>query len=141
MPAVVPAFAAAVAPAVRAAVAERLRPTVAQLVRDVVSDELEGERHVPAATDVLLRRIGGMAPHLCVGMVGLTLLFDASCRPMGGPFHRLPADARGRALDRWRTLPGPLASWAVFYEKMGVFAWWAVCEEAEHAGTGQAEAP
>jgi hypothetical protein len=133
----VPAVPPALSAAARATVAARLRPTLAQLVRDVVADELDGEVHVPAATEVLLRRIAGMAPHLGVGMVGLTLLFDASCRPMGGPFHRLPADARARALDRWRALPGPLASWAVFYEKMGVFAWWSVCEEAEHKTDGE----
>lgn len=118
---------------VRAALKARLRPTVAQLVRDLVADEHEGERHVPRATEVLLHRLGGMAPHLGGGMVALTLAFDASCHAMGGPYHRLPPDQRAAALDRWRSLPGPLAGWAQFYEKMGVFAWWAAVEEEEQA--------
>jgi|GEM_PF-3126118 len=118
-------------PPLRHAIKERLRPTVAQLVRDLVADELHGEAHVAPATEVLLHRIGGMAPHLGAGMAGLTLAFDAWCRARGGPYATLPADARLARLEEWRHLPGPLGGWSQFYEKMSVFAWWSVAEEEE----------
>lgn len=115
----------------RRAIKERLRPTVAQLITDLVADEFDGQRHVPAATEVLLHRLGGMAPHLGGGMVALTLAFDGWCRAQGAPYDRLPMDQRAAVLDQWRALPGLLGSWAQFYDKMSVFAFWAVIEEAE----------
>ncbi|RME26287.1 MAG: hypothetical protein D6798_07005 [Deltaproteobacteria bacterium] len=121
----------------RTALKEHLRPTVAQLVRDVVADEHDGERFVDDATEVLLRRIGGMAPHLSAGMTVLTLGFEAWSAVRGGvPYTRQAAADRRARLEEWRRLPGPLASWAQFYDKMGTFAFWAVVEERELGTSG-----
>lgn len=83
---------------------------------------------VDQASEALLGRIGGMAPHLGAGMAALTLAFDLSCLSAGGRYSALDEASRARAVDRWRRLPGPLASWAQFYEKMGVFSYWSVLE-------------
>ncbi len=124
---------------VRRAVKSRLRPVVAQLIRDLVAEENDGEAYVDEATDVLLARIGGMAPHLATGMVGLTLTFDSFAALRGGrSYAGLGADQRAACLDLWRGLPGPLGSWSQFYEKMGTFAYWSVVEEREHGAIGAA---
>lgn len=120
-----------VPPALHRALRERLRPTIAMLVRDLVADEFQGEAHVAPATDVLLKRLGGMAPHLGGGMVALTLGFDAWCQLHGAPYSRLSAERRAQMLRQWQGLPGPLGNWAQFYEKMSVFAYWAIVEESE----------
>jgi len=122
---------------VRSAIKEHLRPVVAQVLRDLVADENDGERFVDDATEVLLHRIGGMAPHLGAGMTMLTLCFEGWSTVRGGaPYPRQSVDQRLARLDEWRRLPGPLASWAQFYDKMGTFAFWAVVEECEHGTSG-----
>lgn len=128
--------------AVRSRVKAALRPTVSTLVRDLVAEENGGEAFVAPATEVLLHRIGGMAPHLAMGMSALTLGFSAWGLARGGrPFPAQSRQARARRFEEWRALPGPLASWVQFYEKMGVFVYWAVVEEAEHGSSGASEAP
>jgi hypothetical protein len=105
-----------------------LRPTVRQLAADLSMVDAPEPDLVDQAGDALLRRIGGMAPHLGIGMAGLTLVFDLSCLSAGGRYASLDPDARARMVERWRALPGPLANWALFYEKMGAFSYWSVLE-------------
>lgn len=106
----------------------QLGPTVRQLTADMSMVETPDPSVVDEAGEALLRRIGGMAPHLGMGMAALTLAFDLSCLAEGGRYPALDAQARARMVDRWRALPGPLAAWATFYEKMGVFSYWSVVE-------------
>jgi len=127
----------AVPASIRRRVAAHLRPTLAQLVRDLVADEFDGEAQVSLATAVLLTRLSHMAPHLGGGMVAMTLVFDLWCRAAGGPYAQQSAYSRQRLLDQWRALPGPLGGWAQFYEKMGVFSYWAVVED-QGGGHGDA---
>ncbi len=103
-----------------------LRPTIRQLIRDLAADEFEGEAYLDEVVEHLLRKIGGMPAHLGSGMAGLTLLFEAS----GPAWHRLPTSTRRARFEAWRGKP-LLGDWVVFWEKMGVFVYWSVVEEAE----------
>ena len=103
-----------------------LRPTIRQLLRDLASDEFGGEAHLDQVVEHLLRKIGGMPTHLGSGMAALTLLFEAS----GPAWHLLPPATRQARFESWRGKP-VLGDWVVFWEKMGVFVFWSVVEEAQ----------
>lgn len=114
---------------VRPAVHRRLLPVARALVADLCMVDRPDPALVEEAAQALLRRVGGMAPHLGAGLAALTLAFDLSCGP--GGYASLSPEARRRALERARALPGPLASWSQFFDKFAVFTYWS-CWEARH---------
>jgi hypothetical protein len=131
------------APAARlhAGLAQRLAPTVGAIVNAVVTAEIGGPDEVDAAAlaaarALMVKRLLAMPPHMGGGMLALTLLFEQSGLAHGGrPFSRLPVGAQAAMLQGWREAPVPFCrDFVDFYEKMGVFVYWSIIEEAGHHG-------
>jgi hypothetical protein len=109
---------------------ERLEPVVEALLCDLVVDEFHGHAYLPQTRDRLLHKIRQMPPHLGLGMVGLTLAWDAYGVGRGGkPSHLQPVDQRKQRFHEWREGPVLLQTWTQFYEKMGVFVYWSTVED------------
>lgn len=113
-----------------------LETAVAALLEDLLDPDGTGGLDAAAfaaAVQDLLGKLAGMPRYLGVGMVGVTLCFDA----VGGPHHRRPVRSRSSRLHRWRRSPiGGMRSFVDFYEKMGTFAYYAHFERL-HPGFGE----
>ena len=122
-----------------AGLAARLQPTVAAIVAAVVTAEIGGPAYVDAealarAQALMGRRLLAMPPHMSAGMLALTTLFEQGGWATGGaPFSALSADRQATVLGAWRHSPIPFCrDFVDFYEKMGVFVYWSIIEEAHH---------
>ena len=123
-----------------AGLAARLQPTVAAIVAAVVTAEIGGPDQLdPAALAgaqrIMGERLRAMPPHMSAGMLALTTLFEQGGWATGGaPFSALPAARQAAVLGAWRRSPIPFCrDFVDFYEKMGVFVYWSIIEEAHHA--------
>ncbi len=96
------------------------------------SDDPASLAFVAETADVLRRRLLGMPRYLAGGMVVMTLAFDSGARTLAGaPFHALPIPGRRKVIHRVRAIPvGLIHNFVSFYEKLGVFIYWSLVEEA-----------
>lgn len=116
-------------------------PTIQALARSVVALEVGADRidatpFLDETAEGLFRKMVLMPPHLGAGMIGLTLGFAGHSVGAGGkPFAQLPLDRQREILDGWKYSRISLTrDFVQFYEKMGVFIWYSLVEEAELAG-------
>jgi len=113
-------------------------PTIRALARSIIALEVGADRidrtpFVNETAEGLFRKMELMPPHLGAGMIGLTLAFAAQTTAAGGkPFSSQPAERQRALLDAWKYGPISLTrDFVQFYEKMGVFIWYSLVEEAE----------
>ena len=115
-------------------------PTILGLARSIVAlevgaDRIDGTPFLAETAEGLFRKMVLMPPHLGAGMIGLTLGFAGhAVGACGKPFSQLPLERQREILDGWKYSPVSLTrDFVQFYEKMGVFIWYSLVEEAELA--------
>lgn len=108
-----------------------LTPIVSALLSTLLAPT-DTAAHQERMTAEMLTKVKNMPSYMSVGVIGLTLAFDANAvSRTGRRFHQLDPSARAAHVARWRGSRISLRRDMVdVYEKMGTFIYYSLVEEA-----------